>query len=75
MVNNLKIKKYWIATLCMVICSLSSFAQELSDATIGFDVARTTASLKEHGVKDQDMAREISMMRDMQKRLYLETKK
>lgn len=75
MVNNLKIKKYWIATLCMVFCSLSSFAQDLSDATIGFDIARTTASLKEHGVKDQNMELEISMSRDMQKRQYLETKK
>lgn len=75
MVNNLKIKKYWIATLCMVFCSLASFAQDLSDATIGFDVARVTASLKEQGVKDQDMEREISMMRDMQKHQYLETKK
>jgi len=75
MVNNLKIKKYWIATLCMVFCSLSSFAQELSDATIGFDVMRTTVSLREHGVKDKDIESGISMMRDMQKRQYLEIKK
>ncbi|MCD0467444.1 hypothetical protein [Flavobacterium sp. ENC] len=32
MANNLKIKKYWITTLCMVFCSLATFAQNLSDA-------------------------------------------
>lgn len=75
MVNNLKIKKYWIATLCMVFCSLSSFAQELSDATIGFDIERAKASLKEHGVKDQDLDREISIMREGQIRQYAVMKK
>ncbi|MRX41913.1 hypothetical protein GJU43_21755 [Flavobacterium sp. LC2016-23] len=75
MVKNLKIKKYWITTLCMVFCSLASFAQDLSDATIGFDVARLTIALKEHGVKNQDIEAQISMMREAQKRQYLETKK
>lgn len=75
MVNNLKIKKYWIATLCMVFCSLSSFAQELSDATIGFDVANYTAFLKNRGVDDKDMSAEISRLRDMQLSNYLELKK
>lgn len=32
MVNDLKIKKYWIITLCMVFCSLASFAQECTDS-------------------------------------------
>ncbi|MDW8851436.1 hypothetical protein SD960_15125 [Flavobacterium sp. MMLR14_040] len=75
MVNNLKIKKYWITTLCMVFCSLSSFAQDLSDATIGFNADRTTVSLKKYGVKDQDIVREISILRDLQLNRYLEAKK
>lgn len=74
MVNNLKIKKYWIATLCMVFCSLSSFAQDLSDATIGFDVARTTATLKERGIKNEDLDRQILMARKVQLTQYLEIK-
>ncbi|WP_264566851.1 hypothetical protein [Flavobacterium sp. N3904] len=75
MVNNIKIKKYWILTFCMVLCSLATFAQDLSDQQIGFDVARVTTSLKEHGVKDQDLVREIAMMREMQKTQYTEMKK
>ncbi|MEM0578796.1 hypothetical protein, partial [Flavobacterium polysaccharolyticum] len=47
----------------------------LSDQQIGFDVARVTTSLKEHGVKDQDLAREIAMMREMQKTQYIEMQK
>ncbi|MEM0578797.1 leucine-rich repeat domain-containing protein, partial [Flavobacterium polysaccharolyticum] len=47
----------------------------LSDQQIGFDVARVTTSLKEHGVKDQDLAREIAMMREMQKTQYVEMQK
>ncbi|WKL46339.1 VWA domain-containing protein [Flavobacterium pectinovorum] len=74
MVNNLKIKKYWIATLCMVFCSLSSFAQDLSDATIGFDVARIKAVLKERGIKNEDMELQILMARKVQLTQYLEIK-
>jgi hypothetical protein len=75
MVNDIKIKKYWILTFCMVLCSFSNFAQDLSDQQIGFDVARVTTSLKEHGVKEQDLNREINMMREMQKTQYAEMKK
>ncbi|WP_281239387.1 leucine-rich repeat domain-containing protein [Flavobacterium praedii] len=75
MVNDIKIKKYWILTFCMVLCSLATFAQDLSDQEIGFDVARVTTSLKEHGVKEQDLAREINQFRGMQKSQYLELKK
>lgn len=75
MVNDIKIKKYWILTFCMVLCSLATFAQDLSDQQIGFDVARVTTSLKEHGVKEQDLAREITLIREMQKTQYAEMKK
>ncbi|MCD0467442.1 leucine-rich repeat domain-containing protein [Flavobacterium sp. ENC] len=74
MANNFKIKKYWIITLCMVLCSLSSFSQELSDATIGFDVGKAMVSLKKHGVKDADLGPEVSRMREMQITRYNKAK-
>ena len=75
MTNNLKIKKYWITTFCLVFFSLFSFAQELSDETIGFDVARVKASLKEHGAKEQNMEYEISKVREIQKLQFAQIKK
>lgn len=75
MTKIFKIKRYWVFTLGMMLFSLASFAQTLSDEIIGFDVARATASLKEHGVKDEDLAREITMMREMQQSQYVEMKK
>lgn len=74
MTNNLKIKKYWITTFCLVFFSLFSFAQELSDETIGFDVARTTTSLKERGIKNEDMELQILKARKVQLTQYLEIK-
>lgn len=75
MVNDFKIKKYWFLTFCMVLCSLVTYAQDLTDQEIGFDAARVTTSLKEHGVTDQDIAREIIMMRGLYKTQYFEIKK
>jgi Leucine-rich repeat (LRR) protein len=75
MTKHLRIKKYCIITLCMMLFSLASFAQEYSDKTIGFDVARITASLKEHGVKDQDLKREIELMRETYIKQYVAIKK
>lgn len=38
MINDFKIKRYWILTFCMVFCSITSiFAQEFTDKEIGFD--------------------------------------
>ncbi|PXY41170.1 hypothetical protein DMB65_09455 [Flavobacterium cheongpyeongense] len=75
MANLFKIKKYWIITIGMMLFSLTSFAQEYNDETIGFDVVRITASLKEHGVADQDLKREIARMREMYKNQYSVMKK
>lgn len=74
MANNFKIKKYWIITLCMVLCSLSSFSQELSDATIVFDAGKAMVSLKKHGVKDADLGIEVGRMREIQIAGYNKTK-
>ncbi|WP_281324082.1 immunoglobulin domain-containing protein [Flavobacterium sp. IMCC34518] len=75
MVNDIKIKKYWILTFCMVLCSLATFAQDLSDQQIGFDVAKITSALKEHGVSDKEISREIILMRGLYKAQYFKMKK
>lgn len=75
MTNNLKIKKYWITTFCLVFFSLFSFAQELSDETIGFNVVDYTAFLKNRGVTDKDMKSELSKLRKTRLSDYLEMKK
>ena len=60
-----KIKKYWISTLCLLLFSLTAVAQGYSDETIGFDLAKETATLKKHGVNDQDLSRELNIKRKM----------
>ncbi len=60
-----KIKKYWISTLCLLLFSLTAVAQGYSDETIGFDLAKETATLKKHGVSDQDLSRELNIKRKM----------
>jgi hypothetical protein len=64
MINIFKIKKLWIITLVMMLFSLISFAQDYSDKTIGFDIARVTTLLKEHGVLDRDLNWEIKKARE-----------
>jgi Leucine-rich repeat (LRR) protein len=75
MILSFKIKKYYLLTIALLMGSWAMVAQNLSDQQIGFDVARTTTSLQEHGVKPQDLARELTLMREIQQRQYLEMKK
>ena len=75
MTNIFKIKKNTIVSFCIMLFSLTSFAQEYNDQTIGFDVARVTASLKEHGVADQDLMREVARMREQYIKQYGAMKK
>jgi Leucine-rich repeat (LRR) protein len=63
--NCFKIKEYSILTLCMMFYSLTTFAQDYDDKTIGFDVDRITTSLREYGVSNQEMAYEIKNVREM----------
>ncbi|WP_281309717.1 VWA domain-containing protein [Flavobacterium flavigenum] len=63
MTNIFKIKKYWIITVGMVLLSLASFAQNYDDKTIGFDLVRITASLKKHGVKEENLQQQIALAR------------
>ncbi|QOG89655.1 hypothetical protein HUE46_06305 [Flavobacterium columnare] len=51
-------------------------AQNYNDAEIGFDPVRTTQLLQEHGITDPvEVNQEITLMRDMQKRIYEEQQK
>ncbi|WP_281239386.1 hypothetical protein [Flavobacterium praedii] len=71
----MKLKYTLVFSIISFFITTIGFSQELSDQEIGFDVARTTIMLKEHGVKDLDLIHKITMMRDMQLRQYLEIKK
>ncbi|MEM0578788.1 leucine-rich repeat domain-containing protein, partial [Flavobacterium polysaccharolyticum] len=71
----MKLKYTLVFSIISFFITTTGFAQALSDQEIGFDVARTTTMLKEHGVKDQDLAREVGMLRDMKLREYVKTKK
>ncbi|MFH6994551.1 leucine-rich repeat domain-containing protein [Flavobacterium sp. FlaQc-48] len=70
-----KLKKYWISTLCLLLFSLTTVAQEYSDETIGFDLVKETAILKKYGVTDPNMAKEIALIRKMCTRRYLAIEK
>lgn len=63
MVNDFKIKKYWIAALCTVLFSLASFSQGLSDSTIGFNASKEMDALKKQGLKDEALTKEIARLR------------
>ncbi|WDF64544.1 leucine-rich repeat domain-containing protein [Flavobacterium sp. KACC 22763] len=78
MANIFKIKKYWVLTICMVFCSLTSVIgqeQELSDNQIGFNVSRITASLKLKGISDQNIQIEIAKQRAIYKTQFLTMQK
>jgi hypothetical protein len=71
MIKTFKIKKIWFYTICLTLFSNVSFAQDFSDATIGFDVAKMTATLKMHGIQDKDIAAEIVRIRKMYKSQFV----
>ncbi len=75
MSKSFTIKKYWFVTLCLLFCSLTAVAQEYNDQTINFNVNEVTSTLKKLGVKEQDMTRDISIMRKMHMRRYLAMQK
>jgi Leucine-rich repeat (LRR) protein len=74
MANIFKIKKYWVVTLMMMFFSMVSFAQDYTDQTIGFEIIRTTASLKRHGVKEENLQREIALIRKLRQKEYIKIK-
>ncbi|WP_264566850.1 PKD domain-containing protein [Flavobacterium sp. N3904] len=71
----MKLKYTLVFSIISFFITTGVFSQELSDQEIGFDVTATSLMLKEHGVKDQDLAREITLQREMQLFQYVEMKK
>ncbi|MDW8850108.1 hypothetical protein SD960_08405 [Flavobacterium sp. MMLR14_040] len=76
MLNNFKIKKHWIFTVCMLFVFLSSYAQNYSDQEIGLDVERISLELQKRGITDpEDILSQINQMREIYQRQYLEIQK
>jgi len=76
MITNFKIDNYWIIALCILLGPLSSFAQELTDQEIGFNMEQAIAKLKERGLTDpQELNWEIQSMRERQTSEYFLIKK
>lgn len=75
MVQGFKIKKNWLLALCMAFCWTSPvFSQEISDAEIGLNVPELILALKEKGMGDEDIEREIIFLREDYKKRHLEMK-
>lgn len=76
MIINFTIKKYWISTICVLLGSLSSFAQEFNDREIGFAVGQTIMELKQNGVNEpEEINKEIKTRREMSLKSFLIEKK
>jgi len=75
MVNDFKIKKYWIITLCMMFCSFVSFAQKLSDKEIGFDADKVISSSKAQGLTSELITKKVTSMRDLYTSKYITMQK
>jgi len=71
----MKVKYTLVFSIVSFFMTTIVFSQELSDQEIGFDVTRTTMMLKEHGVKEQDLASEIIMMRKTKLQQHVGMKK
>ncbi|WP_195760083.1 PKD domain-containing protein [Flavobacterium sp. LC2016-23] len=59
----MKLKYTLVFTIISFFVTIAGFAQQYSDQEIGFDAAKFSVSLKEHGVKDENISREISAIR------------
>ena len=76
MTKKIKLNKYLVFTICLMFNSLNVVTgQVLSDETIGFNVDIVKSALKEHGVANEDLNREIAKERETFTILYQEMKK
>ncbi|OXB04032.1 PKD domain-containing protein [Flavobacterium pectinovorum] len=71
----MKLKYTLVFTIISFFITTVGFTQTYSDQEIGFDAARFTTSLKEHGVSDQDIPFEITRLRNMKLIRYTQIKK
>lgn len=76
MLNGFKIRKYWVLTFCMVLCSITSvYSQDIPDNYLGIDVPLLSASLKGAGLTDNMIVIEINKLREDRKKMFIEVKK
>jgi hypothetical protein len=73
MLNDFKIRKYWILTFCMILCSISStYSQDIPDNFLGINVEQLTKEYKALGFPDQLIEMEINRRREAEKKYFLE---
>ncbi|OUL60583.1 MULTISPECIES: hypothetical protein [unclassified Flavobacterium] len=76
MTNIFRIIKRKILTLCLLLVSLFSFAQDYSDQQIGFDIVRVVSELKQRGLNDpEELSRELKIIRELHVLEYQSIKK
>jgi hypothetical protein len=76
MLKTFKIRKCWILTFCMIVCSITSiYSQEIPDSYIGVDVPVLTAMYKARGFSDAVIDLEIKTIREDRKKRFLEDTK
>jgi hypothetical protein len=71
----MKLTHRFVFSILIFFSMTAVFSHDFSDQEIGFDVLKNTASLKQRGVADQNINREIAMMRGIYKKQYSAIKK
>lgn len=73
MVDGFKIRKYWVLTFCMVLCSITSvFSQEFPDFKIMEDeITQLKDSLKKKGMSYEAIEFEINLLSEKEQKEYL----
>lgn len=72
---QMKLKYTLVFAIISFFITTAGFAQQYSDKEIGLNVERATLSLKEHGVKDEDITFKISEMRKTYTAQYIKSEK
>lgn len=76
MLNTFKIRKYWILTFCMILCSFTSmYSQDIPDNYLGIDVSVLTAIYKARGFSDAVIDLEIEKVREDRKKIFIDARK
>ncbi|MHC0439213.1 PKD domain-containing protein [Flavobacterium sp. 3-210] len=71
----MKLKYTLVFTIISFFIATAGFAQTYTDQEIGFDAARFTAALKEHGINNENISSELARLRDMKLIQYKQIKK
>ncbi|MNK90229.1 von Willebrand factor type A domain protein [compost metagenome] len=73
MLKGFKLRKYWILSLCMLLCSITSmYSQDIPDNVLGIDLPTLIEGYKKAGFTDEVINFEIKRLRETRKKLMLE---